>query len=190
MKRSRTLPLLVAAAAIVVGALLQAATAVPGLGRVAPVWFVLAALASLLVLWGQLSSLTWAITALDRDAASVRVLPIAAWSGITLIVVGVLLVVFPPGAALAGLAALFILPGASAGMGRAVGGAGRTIRRHPWRSVLLALGAVIALVTLAIAAVASGLFLTGFLGGAAMWIAFGTAAAVLLAAAARLQAAR
>lgn len=188
MRRSRTLPLLVAAAAIVIGALLQAATAVPGLGRVAPVWFVLAALASLLVLWAQLSGLTWAIMALDRGAASVRVLPIAAWSGITLIVVGVLLVVVPLGAALAGLAALFVLPGASSGMGHALREAGRMIRRHPWRSVLLALGAIIALVTLAVVAVAAGLFLTGLLGGMAMWIAFGTAAAVLLAAAAHLQA--
>ncbi|NYF17632.1 hypothetical protein HDC37_002477 [Microbacterium sp. AK009] len=186
MTRTRALPLLVVTAAIFVGALLQAATAVPGLGRAAPVFFGLAAGASLLFLWGQLTSLTWAILAVRRGAASVRLIPIAAWSGIIVLVVGVLLVIFPPGAVLAGVAALFVLPGASDGMGRAIPGAGRAMRRHPWRSVLLAAGAIIALVALAVTAVAAGLFLTGFLGGTVMWVAFGTAAAVLLTAAARL----
>lgn len=186
MTPHRTLPLLVLAAAIMLGAVLQAATAVPGLGRAAPTTFLLAATASVVTLWVQVTALVWATSALGRPAASVRLAPLAMWSAIIVLLAGVLLVLAPLAAVVVGLAALFVLPAAVAGR-RTVSEAARTIRRHPWRAVVLALGALIAVALLAVGAAAAGLFMTGFVGGAVMWVAFGTAGAVLLGAASRLQ---
>jgi hypothetical protein len=187
MTPRRALPLLILAAAIILGAVLQAATAVPGIGRAAPTTFLLAAAASVATLWAQVTALAWATAAFGRPAASVRLAGVAMWSGIVVLLAGTLLVIAPLAAILIGLAALFILPATVAGVDRTVPEAARTLRRHPWRAIVLALGALIAVAVLAVGAAATGLFLTGFFGGVAMWIAFGTAGAVLLGAAGRLQ---
>jgi hypothetical protein len=164
---------------IVVGAVLQSLTAAPGLGRMAAWLFVLATVGSAVVLWAQVVLLAWTTSSIARRRGLGRIpVPLLGWTAVGVAVAMAAGIVLPWLLPLVGIAALCILPAVAAGRGPGSGFA--VFRRSPWRAVAAALVAIVAAIASWAVALIAGLFLTGLLGGAAMWLWFGIVGAALL----------
>lgn len=179
MKRSRAVPVVVLLAAVVGGAVLQGLSATPGLGRMPGAAFAAMAVASAIVLIAQISAGAWAVHALFAPAEARPWGAVTVWAAIVVVATAGALVVFPP----LGLAPLvvgaFAIPAAAAGSWNALRGLG-TFRRSPWRSLLLVIGVLVACGVSFVVGAATGLFLTGTLGGIVAWLWFGSAGAALV----------
>ncbi|KAA9107607.1 hypothetical protein [Microbacterium rhizomatis] len=179
MSGGRSIPWLVLAATIVVGAVLQAVSAAPGLGRM-PTWlFAVAAAGSVVALWLQLVATAWAAAAVTARAPLGRVRGgLWAWAAVAVAATGVVAVVFPLALPLIAIVMLCVLPGVAAGRSAVSGFA--VFARTTWRAVLAVVVAVIAIVVSWVVALLAGFFLTGTLGAFAMWLWFGLVGSALL----------
>lgn len=171
---------LVLLAAVVVGALLQGASAVPGLGTAAAGWFAAQVVASVVVLVAEVAVLAWAARAIAlRSALGRLTATLVAWSAIVVVVTAAVAVVLPFAVPLVLVVAICLLVEAAAGGRNALRGL-RVFRRTPLRAVLSALVVVVAAALSWVVALVAGFFLTGALGGAATWLWFGAVAGLLL----------
>lgn len=171
---------LVLLAAVVVGALLQGASAVPGLGTAAAGWFAAQVVASVVVLVAEVAVLAWAARAIAlRSALGRLTATLVAWSAIVVVVTAAVAVVLPFAVPLVLVVALCLLVEAAAGGRNALRGL-RVFRRTPLRAVLSALVVVVAAALSWVVALVAGFFLTGALGGAVTWLWFGAVAGLLL----------
>jgi hypothetical protein len=176
----RSVPWLVMAATVVVGAGVQAATAAPGLGNASSGAFLVAALASLVAAVVEAALLAWAAHAVvHRSRLGGLPLGLVVWSLVVVLVLAAVSVLVAPAVLLVLVAALCVLPAAAAGERNALRGF-RVFRRTPLRTVLAALAVVLLGVVSWLVAVVAGFFLTGALGGAVMWLWFGTLSALVL----------
>ena len=171
---------LVLLAAVVVGALLQGASAIPGLGTAAAGWFAAQVVASVVVLVAEVAVLAWAARAIAlRSALGRLTATLVAWSAIVVVVTAAVAVVLPFAVPLVLVVALCLLVEAAAGGRNALRGL-RVFRRTPLRAVLSALVVVVAAALSWVVALVAGFFLTGALGGAVTWLWFGAVAGLLL----------
>jgi len=171
---------LVLLAAVVVGALLQGASAVPGLGTAAAGWFAAQVVASVVVLVAEVAVLAWAARAIAlRSALGRLTATLVAWSAIVVVVTAAVAVVLPFAVPLVLVVAICLLVEAAAGGRNALRGL-RVFRRTPLRAVLSALVVVVAAALSWVVALVAGFFLTGALGGAVTWLWFGAVAGLLL----------
>lgn len=171
---------IVALVTVVVGAVLQAATAVPGVGLVSTAQLVLETSVSVIALVLELALLAWAARSIaSREPLGRLSGRLVLWALLVVVATGVVAVVLAAALVLVLLAALCVLPAAAAGEGNPLAGF-RVFRRTPLRSIGAAL--VVALVGALswVAALVSGLFLAGALGGLAMWLWFGLVLLLLL----------
>lgn len=171
---------LVALGTVVVGAAAQGATAVPGLGTASTPVLVADAVVSVVSLVLELALLAWAARAIVHRAPLGR-LPgtVLLWSVLVVVALAASGVVVALGVPLVLVAALCVLPAAAAGERNALTGFG-VFRRTPVRAVVAAVVTVILTGLAWVAALAAGLFLTGALGGFAMWLVLGVLLALLL----------
>jgi len=171
---------LVLLAAVVVGALLQGASAIPGLGTAAAGWFAAQVVASVVVLVAEVAVLAWAARAIAlRSALGRLTATLVAWSAIVVVVTAAVAVVLPFAVPLVLVVAICLLVEAAAGGRNALRGL-RVFRRTPLRAVLSALVVVVAAALSWVVALVAGFFLTGALGGAVTWLWFGAVAGLLL----------
>jgi len=171
---------LVLLAAVVVGALLQGASAIPGLGTAAAGWFAAQVVASVVVLVAEVAVLAWAARAIAlRSALGRLTATLVAWSAIVVVVTAAVAVVLPFAVPLVLVVALCLLVESAAGGRNALRGL-RVFRCTPLRAVLSALVVVVAAALSWVVALVAGFFLTGALGGAATWLWFGAVAGLLL----------
>lgn len=176
----RSVPWLIMAATVVVGAGVQAATAAPGLGDESSGPFVVAALASFVALVVEGALLAWAAHAVVHRSRLGRLpLGLVGWSLVVVLVLSVVSVLVAPAVLLVLVAALCVLPAAAAGERNALKGF-RVFRRTPLRTVLAALAVVLLGVLSWLVALVAGFFLTGALGGAVTWVWFGALSALVL----------
>lgn len=185
MTRGRGLPILLLIVAVALGALLQGLTATPGLGRMPAAAFAAMAAASVLILVAQLAVAAWSVHALMVRGAARPWAPLIAWAAVIVVVGATATILFPPAGVLVALAALFVLPAAAAGERRALRGF-RVFARVPGRAALVVLGGIVCIGVSIVVAIATGLFLTGTIGGATAWLWFGIGGAALLAWSTRL----
>ncbi len=166
--------------AVVVGAVLQGASAVPGLGTAATGWFAVQVVGSLVVLVAEVAVLAWAARAIVLRSALGR-LPalLVAWSAVAVVVTAAVAVVLPFAVPLVLVVVACLLVEAAAGGRNALRGL-RVFRRTPVRAVLAGLVVVVVAALSWVVALVSGFFLTGALGGAVMWLWFGVVAGLLL----------
>lgn len=180
MTASRRTPWLVVVVTIVLGAVLQAATAIPGLGTSSTAVLVGDTVVSVLALVLELALLAWAAHALVRreplGRPSGRLL---LWSLAVVALTAVVAVLLGPLVVLVLVAALCVLPAAAAGQGNALRGF-HVFRRETGRAVVASVVAVLLAAVTWVVALAAGLFLTGALGGFVMWLWFGVLLALLL----------
>lgn len=171
---------LVVLASVVVGAVVQAATAVPGLGTASTPVLVADAAVSVVALVLELALLAWATRAIVHRAPLGR-LPgrLLLWSLLVAVVTAIVAIVLGAGVVLVLIAALCVLPAAAAGERNAFKGF-RVLRRTPVRAVVAALVTILVAGVTWVVALAAGLFLTGALGGLVMWLVFGVLLALLL----------
>lgn len=171
---------LVVLASVVVGAVVQAATAVPGLGTASTPVLVADAAVSVVALVLELALLAWATRAIVHRAPLGR-LPgrLLLWSLLVAVVTAIVALVLGAGVVLVLIAALCVLPAAAAGERNAFKGF-RVFRRTPVRAVVAALVTILVAGVTWVVALAAGLFLTGALGGLVMWLVFGVLLALLL----------
>ena len=170
----------VAVAAVVVGALVQAATAVPGLGTASTAQLVGLTVLAALALVVELAVLAWSARTIGGVAPHGRLGGrLLLWSAVVVVVAAVVGVVLAKELVLVLVAALCVLPEAAAGEGNALTGF-RVFRRTPLRSIGAALVVVLLAVVSWVVALAAGLFLTGALGGLVMWLWFGVVLLLLL----------
>jgi len=168
------------AGAIILGALAQAATAIPGYSGTDSIAFRLATVGSLLVLVLQTILIAWAATAIARNSPLGR-LPwaLAAWAVLLDAIVVVVATLLPVALPLAWALALVVLPSAATGRWRPLA-AFSPFRRHPWRAsaalVVMLLTGVLGVVV----GLTTGLFLTGILGGLVLWLWVGVLGALLM----------
>jgi hypothetical protein len=175
---TRGIAWIVLAAAVVGGAVAQGLLAAPGLGRIPDGLFALEAIASVVVLWLELALAAAAAQAVAGRTARPRRAPLLAWSGAAVLVLLVAGVLLPYALPLVAVAALCVLPAAAAGRWDAVAGFG--VFRRPWPAIAATAVTIVATVLSAIVALLAGFFLSGAVGGAAMWLWFGIAGALLL----------
>jgi hypothetical protein len=176
----RAAPWIVIAATVVVGAVLQAASAVPGLGTASTPWFAVQAVGSFVVLVAELCLLAWAAGAVARRARLGRLpVTLVMWAAAAVLVVIAVAVVLPLAVPLALVVPLCVLPAAAAGQ-RAAWRGFRVFGRSPVRAVVATIVVVAVAALTWVVALVSGFFLTGALGGLVMWLWFGAAAALLL----------
>ncbi len=171
---------LVVVVAVVIGAVLQAATSVPGAGTVSGTTLVLDVTVSFLALVLELALLAWAVRSIALHEPLGR-FPrrLLVWSALLVVVAAAVAVVLGPVVVLVLVAGLCVLPAAAAGERNALGGL-RVFRRTPGRAVGAAIVAVVVAAVTWVLALAAGLFLAGALGAAAMWLWFGIVLALLL----------
>ncbi|WP_438354039.1 hypothetical protein [Microbacterium sp. CJ88] len=172
---SRSAGWLVLAVAFVVGAALQGLTATPGYaGFDGAFWAV--AVASLVLLWLELA----VVTAAAGATAGLRPAPVRtlAATGLVALGGGILAVVVPLALPLYVVLALCVLPGAATERQPHLGFA--TFRYAPLRAVLAVIVSLAVSILTWVVAFASGLFLTGTIGGIAMWLWFGIAGGLQL----------
>ena len=171
---------LVALGTVVVGAAAQAATAVPGLGTASTPVLVADAVVSVVVLVLELALLAWAARAIVHRTPLGRVPgTVLLWSVVVVVVLAAVGIVVAFAVPLDLVAALRVLPAASRGERNALRGF-RVFRRTPVRAVVAAVVTVLLTGLAWVAALAAGLFLTGALGGFAMWLVLGVLLALLL----------
>ena len=176
----RAAPWIAIVVAVVLGAVLQAATAVPGLGTASSPWFTVQVVVSVLVLVAEISVVAWACRALVRREGQGRLSTrLVLWSAVVVLVSLVVAVVVLPAVVLVLIAALCVLPAATSGERNALRGF-RVFRRTPVRAILASVAVVVVTVLTWVVALVAGFFLTGALGGAAMWLWFGLVGALLL----------
>lgn len=164
--------------AVVLGAVAQAATAAPGLGRMPEGAFVALAVGSAIVLWGQLCVLSWA-TGPDGWRG-----PLLGWSGAVVLAgigVGIVAPWLLPVVVVAGLC---VLPAAAAGRRAASGFS--VFRRRPVRAAVATIAVLVAVSLVWLVALLTGFFVTGAAGAFATWLWSGVVATGLLAWWARL----
>ncbi|MET2010382.1 hypothetical protein ABXJ56_02430 [Microbacterium chocolatum] len=166
-------------AAVVLGALAQGFSADPGLGRMPFLAFLAVAAASALALALQLAATAWAARRIVVPDARAHAGLALAWAAVLVLIGAVLSALFAPAGLLAAIAATFILPAAAAGRAGALAGFG-VVRRHPWRALTLMLGVIVLGGVSLVVSIATGLFLTGTIGGIAAWLWFGVVIAWLL----------
>jgi hypothetical protein len=171
---------LLLAVAVLGGAAAQGLLAAPGLGRIPDGLFALEAVASVIVLWAEIAVATVAAHAVAGRAAAGRPAwgPVLAWSAIVVVLVMGLGILLPYALPLAAVAALCVLPAAAGGRWNAL--AGFRVFRRPWSAIAAAVVTIVAVVLSAVVALLAGFFLTGTLGGWAMWLWFGAAGTLLL----------
>lgn len=171
---------LVVLGSVVVGAAVQAATAVPGLGTASTPVLVADAAVSVVALVLELAPLAWATRAIVHREPLGR-LPgrLLLWSLLVAVVTAIVALVLGAGVVLVLIAALCVLPAAAAGERNAFKGF-RVFRRTPVRAVVAALVTILVAGVTWVVALAAGLFLTGALGGLVMWLVFGVLLALLL----------
>jgi len=171
---------LVVLGSVVVGAAVQAATAVPGLGTASTPVLVADAAVSVVALVLELALLAWATRAIVHREPLGR-LPgrLLLWSLLVAVVTAIVALVLGAGVVLVLIAALCVLPAAAAGERNAFKGF-RVFRRTPVRAVVAALVTILVAGVTWVVALAAGLFLTGALGGLVMWLVFGVLLALLL----------
>lgn len=171
---------IVVPATVVVGAVLQAATAVPGLGTASTTMLVGDTVVSVVALVLEIALLAWAADALVRREASRRPGgPLLLWSLLVVALTALVAIVLGAAVVLVLVVALCVLPAAAAGERNALRGF-RVFRRTPVRAVVASLVAMLVAGVTWVVALASGLFLTGALGGLAMWVWFGVVGFLLL----------
>lgn len=171
-------------AIIVLGALGQGLTAAPGLGRMPTTAFIVAAVASAVLLTLQLVATTWVMRMLIAPASRSNLLTLFAWAAVLVVVGAGVSALFAPAGLLVAIAGVFVLP-ASGQRGAPFGFL--AVRRHPWRALALALEVVVFGFVSLVVSIATGLFLTGVAGGLVAWLWCGVVIALLLAAGTRLQ---
>lgn len=171
---------LVVLGSVVVGAAVQAATAVPGLGTASTPVLVADAAVSVVALVLEVALLAWATRAIVHRESLGR-LPgrLLLWSLLVAVVAALVAIVLGAGVVLVLIAALCVLPAAAAGEPNALKGF-RVFHRMPVRTIVAALVTILVAGVTWVVALAAGLFLTGALGGLAMWLAFGILLALLL----------
>jgi hypothetical protein len=180
LRPSRAAAWLVLLGAVVVGAVLQGASAVPGLGTAASGWFAVQVVGSLVVLVAEVAVLAWAARAIAlRSSLGRLTATLVAWSALVVVVTAAVAVVLPFAVPLVLVVALCLLVEAAAGERKALRGL-RVFRRTPVRSVLVALVVVVVAVLSWVVALVAGFFLIGALGGAVTWLWFGVVAGLLL----------
>ncbi|WP_431778621.1 hypothetical protein [Microbacterium aurantiacum] len=182
---ARSLGGTVLGAAVVLGALAQGFSAAPGLGRMPFPAFLAVAAASALALALQLAATAWAARRIVAPQSRAHAGLALAWAAVLVLIGAILSALFPPAGLLAAIAATFVLPAAAAGHAGALSGFG-VVRRHPWRALLLMLGVIVLGGVSLVVSIATGLFLTGIVGGIAAWLWFGVVIAWLLLWGARL----
>jgi len=177
---SRVAPWLVIAAAVLLGAVLQAASAVPGLDTATSAWFTVQVVASVVFVVAEVCALAWACRALVRREHLGRPrLRLVLWSAVFVLASLVAAVVAAPAVALVLIAALCVLPASAAGERNALKGL-RVFRRTPVRTLLASLAVAFAVLLSWVVALVAGFFLTGALGGVVMWLWFGLVATLAL----------
>lgn len=165
---------------VVVGAAVQAATAVPGLGTASTPVLVLDVVLSGVALVLELALLAWAVRAVVHRAPLGRPSGVLLlWALLVVLLTALVAVVLGAAVALVLVVGLCVLPAAAAGERNALRGF-RVFRRTPVRAVVAALVALLVAGVTWVVALAAGLFLTGALGGLVMWLAFGVVLALLL----------
>ncbi|MGQ2915216.1 hypothetical protein [Microbacterium aurantiacum] len=176
---ARSLGGVVFGAAVVLGAIAQGLSAAPGLGRMPLPAFLAVAAVSALALALQLAATAWAARRIVAPDAPAHAGLALAWAAVLVLIGAVLSALFAPAGLLAAIAATFVLPAAAAGRAGALTGFG-VVRRHPWRALLLVLGVVVLGGVSLVVSIATGLFLTGMIGGIVAWLWFGVVIAWLL----------
>lgn len=185
MKAVRT-PWTVLVAAVVIGALAQAATAIPGYAGVDSTAFLLAGVGSAAALILQTIALAWSASALGaRIPLGSPRWSLLAWGVLVALILLMVATIAPFALPVAWTVALIVLPAAALGRWNPLAGL-RPFRGHPWRASVAVLVMLLAGVLGVVVAALTGLFLTGFLGGLVAWLWFGAAAGALLAWWARL----
>lgn len=173
---------LLLAVTVIGGAILQAMTALPGYTQADPTigWV---AGASALVLVVQLWAGSVAVVRLCGERPAVR--RAGAWAAVVVVGGVVVAVLVPPAVVLYATVASAV--GAAAASGRPLRLAATVFRHAPVRAVLATILALVLSVVSWVVAVVSGFFLTGVLGGIAMWVWFSVVGAVLLGVWTRVQ---
>ena len=176
----RAAPWLVGLATVVVAAILQGLTAVPGLGTASGTVFGLELAASVALLVAEAVLLAWAAHAiavrgpLGRPGGALVV-----WSAVLVLLATVVAVVVPYAVPLVLALAGCVLVAAAAGERNALRGL-RVFVRTPWRAIAATVVSVLVLALSWVVALVAGLFLTGALGGAVMWAWTGLVVLLLL----------
>lgn len=184
MTRGRSGAWLALLTTIVVGAVMQALTAVPGYEGTDTETFWWAAAGSFALLWLQLVLITLAATAIAGSPATTGTTVI--WSGVVLVVGIVVAVLVPLALPAVVVVAPCLLAAAGEGSRNAFEGFG-AFRRRPAPSIAAVVVTLVLSVTTWVVAFASGLLLSQMAGGIATWVWAGFVAGLLVAWWVRLQ---
>jgi hypothetical protein len=179
-RAGRGAPWAVIAITVVVGAALQAATAVPGDGTASPTLFALQVVGSFVAMVAWLVLLAWATRALvHRSRLGRPPLTLVLWSVVVLLLAVVVGIAVPLALPVVVVLGLTVLPAAADGERAAWRGL-RVFRTSTLRAVVATVVAVVLAALTWVVALVSGFFLTGALGGFVMWLWFGAVAALVL----------
>lgn len=166
--------------AIVGGALVQGVTAIPGYSGLGGALFVLAVLGSVAALVLEAIALPWAASAIGRGEPLGRLRgSLVAWGALIALVVLVFATLAPLALPVVWTIALVVLPSAAPGRWNPLT-ALRPFRHRPWAASAAVLVMLLVGIVSAIVALATGLFLTGFLGGLVAWAWIGVVGTALL----------
>jgi len=171
----------VVGAAVVGGALLQGASAVPGYHGTDHWAFLVAAIGSLLVLVVETILIAWSITAIARrEEISPPEWSLVGWAAIVAVAAFAVVAFLPYATPLVWTLAIMLLPAAALGSWNAFRGF-TALAHHPIQAVLATLVLIVTGALGVGVAFASGFFLTGFLGAIAAWAWMGVIGALLMA---------
>lgn len=165
---------------VLINAVVQAATVAPALTPVPGAGFLALAVGSFLAFSAALA----AVAAAARAAVTGGRMPWPHWwvwigSALAVLAVTASALLSPLAVPVAAVLALVVVPGIAAGDGLA---GVRVFARRPWRAILLAIGSLLAIVVLWIAALLLGFFVTGAIAAFATWLVSGAVAVMLVCA--------
>lgn len=167
-------------ATIVLGALVQGATAIPGYAGVDSVAFRLALIASLLALAIEAVALPWAASAIGRRTRLAGPpTALIVWAVVIAFCAVLVATLVPLATPVLWVIALIVLPGAALGRWSPLA-AFRPWRVAPWRASIAVLVMLLTGVLGVVVALTTGLFLTGILGGVITWLWVGVVGAALM----------